>query len=60
MDHANLLGSTEERGERILGAASAVRKTLQSLDLRDILDRYESNHFFLDALFPRWIRRKSA
>jgi hypothetical protein len=48
------------REEFRLGPASSVQKALQSLDSRDILDRYKSNYFFLDPLFPCWIRRKGA
>jgi hypothetical protein len=43
-----------------LGPASSVQKALQSLDSRDILDRYKGNYFFLDPLFPSWIRKKGA
>ena len=43
-----------------LGPASTVQKALQSLDSRDILDRYKGNYFFLDPLFPYWIRKKAA
>jgi len=48
------------REEFRLGPASSVQKALQSLDARDILDRYKGNYFFLDPLFPLWIRRKGA
>jgi hypothetical protein len=48
------------REEFRLGPASSVQKALQSLDSRDILDRYKGNSFFLDPLFPCWIRRKGA
>jgi uncharacterized protein len=48
------------REEFRLGPASSVQKALQSLDARDILDRYKGNYFFLDPLFPCWIRRKGA
>jgi hypothetical protein len=48
------------REEFRLGPASSVQKALQSLDSRDILDRYKSNYFFLDPLFPYWIRKKGA
>jgi hypothetical protein len=48
------------REEFRLGPASSVQKALQSLDARDILDRYKSNYFFLDPLFPCWIRKKGA
>jgi uncharacterized protein len=48
------------REEFRLGPASTVQKALQSLDARDILDRYKGNYFFLDPLFPFWIRKKGA
>jgi hypothetical protein len=48
------------REEFRLGPASTVQKALQSLDARDILDRYKGSYFFLDPLFPGWIRKKSA
>jgi hypothetical protein len=48
------------REEFRLGPASSVQKALQSLDSRDILDRYKSSYFFLDPLFPYWIRKKGA
>ncbi|HEX4039611.1 MAG TPA: hypothetical protein VHX37_16255 [Acidobacteriaceae bacterium] len=48
------------RTEFRLGPASSVQKALQSLDSKDILDRYQDQYFFLDPLFPRWIRRKAA
>jgi hypothetical protein len=48
------------REEFRLGPASSVQKALQSLDSRDILDQYKGNYFFLDPLFPCWIRRKGA
>lgn len=48
------------REEFRLGPASSVQKALQSLDARDILDRYKGNYFFLDPLFPHWIRNKGA
>jgi hypothetical protein len=44
--------------EEFLGPASSVQKALQSLDSRDILFRYKGNYFFLDPLFPCWIRKK--
>ena len=46
------------RSEYRLGPASTVQKALQALDSRDILDRYKDRYFFLDPLFPRWIRKK--
>jgi uncharacterized protein len=48
------------REEFRLGPASSVQKALQSLDSRDILDRYKGSYFFLDPLFPCWIRKKGA
>src|SRR5271165_805980 len=48
------------REEYRLGPASTVQKALQSLDSRDILDRYKGNSFFLDPLFPLWIRKKAS
>jgi len=46
------------RSEYRLGPASTVQKALQALDSRDILDRYKDRYFFLDPLFPCWIRKK--
>ena len=46
------------RGEFRLGPASSVQKALQSLDSRDVLDRYKDTYFFLDPLFACWIRKK--
>jgi len=43
-----------------LGPASSVQKALQSLDSRDVLDRYKGEYFFLDPLFPQWIMNKGA
>jgi len=48
------------RDEFRLGPASSVQKALQSLDSRDILDRYNGSYFFLDPLLPRWIRHRSS
>jgi hypothetical protein len=48
------------RTEFRLGPASSVQKALQSLDSKDILDRYQDQYFFLDPLFARWIHRKAA
>ena len=42
------------------GPASSVQKALHSLDSRDVLDRYKGNYFFLDPLFPCWIKKKGA
>jgi hypothetical protein len=48
------------RSEFRLGPASTVQKALQSVESKDILDRYKDAHFFLDRLLPHWIRRKIA
>lgn len=48
------------RGEFRLGPASTVQKALHSLDSKDILDRYKDRYFFLDPLFPYWIRKRTA
>ena len=48
------------RTEFRLGPASSVQKALQSLDSRDILDRYKDRYFFLDPLFPCWIKKTAA
>jgi hypothetical protein len=52
--------SESVRYEFRLGPASTVQKALQSLDSRDVLDRYRGNYFFLDPLFPYWIRKRAA
>jgi uncharacterized protein len=57
---ASEIYSQAVREEFRLGPASSVQKALQSLDSRDILDRYRGNYFFLDPLFPCWIKRKGA
>jgi uncharacterized protein len=57
---ASEIYSQAVRTEFRLGPASTVQKALQSLDSRDILDRYKDKYFFLDPLFPWWIRRKAA
>jgi hypothetical protein len=46
------------REEFRLGPASTVQKAFQSLDAKDILDRYKGDYFFLDPLFPLWIKKK--
>jgi len=46
------------REEFRLGPASTVQKAFQSLDAKDILDRYRGDYFFLDPLFPLWIQRR--
>jgi uncharacterized protein len=48
------------RSDFRLGPASTVQKALQSLDAKDILDRYHDRYFFVDPLFPCWIREKGA
>jgi hypothetical protein len=48
------------RSEFRLGAASTVQRALQSLDSKDILDRYKDEYFFLDPLFRNWIRKRVA
>lgn len=58
-------GSSEIYSEAIrssfrLGPASSVQKALASLDSKDILDRYQDKYFFLDPLFPLWIRQKTS
>ena len=45
------------REEFRLGPASTVQKAIQSLDAKDIVDRYKGDYFFLDPLFPLWIQR---
>src|ERR1700728_4108386 len=57
---ASAIYSQGVREEFRLGPASSVQKALQSLDSRDILDRYKGNYFFLDPLFPCWIRKRGA
>jgi len=48
------------RDEFRLGPASTVQKALQSLDSRDVIDRYKGSYFFLDPLFPQWIQKRTA
>jgi len=48
------------RDEFRLGPASTVQKALQSLDSRDVIDRYKGGYFFLDPLFPQWIKERAA
>lgn len=52
--------SQATRNQYRLGAASTVQKALQALDSRDILDRYNDKYFFLDPLFPCWIRKRAS
>ncbi|HLJ77343.1 MAG TPA: hypothetical protein VKT75_08015 [Acidobacteriaceae bacterium] len=56
---ADIYGEAVRREYR-LGPASTVQRALQSLDSKDILDRYHDRYFFLDPLFPYWIRKKAA
>lgn len=56
---ASYIYSQDVREEFRLGPASSVQKALQSLDARDILDRYKGDYFCLDPLFPYWIRSRS-
>jgi hypothetical protein len=48
------------RSDYRLGPASTVQRALESLNAKDILDRYRGQHFFLDPLFPLWIRKRIA
>ena len=48
------------REEFRLGPASTVQKAFQSLDAKDILDRYKGDYFFLDPLFPLWIKKRGS
>jgi hypothetical protein len=57
---ASEIYSQSVREEFRLGPASTVQKALQSLDSRDVLDRYKGGYFFLDPLFPQWIKKKAA
>jgi uncharacterized protein len=57
---ASEIYSQTVRDEFRLGPASSVQKALQSLDARDILDRYRGEYFFLDPLLPCWIRSEGA
>ena len=57
---ANNIYSQAVREEFRLGAASTVQKAIQSLDARDVLDRYKESYFFLDPLFPNWITSRVA
>jgi hypothetical protein len=57
---ASEIYSQAVRGEFRLGPASSVQKALQSLDARDIIDRYRGEYFFLDPLLLCWIRSKVA
>ena len=48
------------REEFRLGPASTLQKSFQSLDAKDILDRYKGEYFFLDPLFPLWIKKRAS
>jgi len=52
--------SQRVRDQFRLGPASTVQKALQSLDSRDVLDKYRGHYFFLDPLLPYWIRKIGA
>jgi len=47
---ASAIYSQNVREEFRLGPATKVQKALQSLDSRDVLDRYKGSYFFLDPL----------
>jgi len=57
--HAEIYSQTL-REEFRLGPASTVQKAFQSLDAKDILDRYKGDYFFLDPLFPMWINKRAS
>jgi len=66
IDDARFVDRTDELDQLVrdlaefrFGPASSVQKTLQSLDARDILDRYRGEYFFLDPLLPCWIRTRT-
>ncbi|MGA2570749.1 MAG: hypothetical protein ABSF23_09535 [Terracidiphilus sp.] len=44
------------RSEFRLGPASTVQRAIESLGSKGVLDRYKGRYFFLDPLFPQWIR----
>ncbi|HEY1500232.1 MAG TPA: hypothetical protein VGF88_11690 [Acidobacteriaceae bacterium] len=46
------------RTEFGLGPASSVQRALESLNTKDILDRYRDKYFFVDPLFACWIRKR--
>ncbi|HEX4308656.1 MAG TPA: hypothetical protein VHZ25_01445 [Acidobacteriaceae bacterium] len=46
------------RTEFGLGPASSVQRALESLNTKDILDRYKDKYFFVDPLFACWIRKR--
>jgi hypothetical protein len=45
------------RTEFRLGPASTVQRAIESLHAKGVLDRYKGRYFFLDPLFPLWIRK---
>ncbi len=57
---AGAIYSENVREEFRLGPASTVQKALASLDSQDVIDRYKGEYFFLDPLFPQWIKAKGA
>ena len=48
------------RSDFRLGPASSVQRALHSLDARDVIDCYKHRYFFVDPLFPCWIRKRVA
>lgn len=54
---ASEIYSQTVRDDFRLGPASTVQKALQSLDTRDVLDRYKGSYFFLDPIFAQWVKR---
>jgi uncharacterized protein len=57
---ASQIYSQSVREDFRLGPASTVQKSLQSLDARDVIDRYKGEYFFLDPLLPCWIRKRTS
>jgi len=51
--------SQSVRTEYRLGPASTVQRAIESLNSKGILDRYKGHYFFLDPLFPQWIRLRA-
>ncbi len=49
--------SQSVRTEFRLGPASTVQRAIEALNSKGILDRYRGQYFFLDPLFPPWIRK---
>lgn len=52
--------SQSVRTEFRLGPASTVQRAIASLHSKGVLDRYKGQYFFLDPLFPQWIRQGTA